>query len=98
MADNRAWTAGRYAVRSLEEIVPFFEYGGRNHPVEVRVDAGANMIVLTAGQHEIFLTIKRGKLFEAHQLIGAVSTQCGTGFSPSTSLLRALIDLVDPMM
>lgn len=61
--------------------------------IEVSLDGMAHM----AGNSDVFLPIKRGKLNDAKVLMERMMHQSQTGYPPSAADTQALFDMIDPM-
>jgi hypothetical protein len=59
--------------------------------IEVSLDGAAHF----AGNSDVFLPIKRGKLNEAKLLMERMMTQSHSGFPPSEADANALFDMID---
>ena len=60
--------------------------------LEVSLDWGAHV----AGNPDVFLPIKRGKINDAKAFVERMLTQSSMGFAPTDAAAQELFDMIDP--
>jgi len=94
MAGNRAWTAGRYIARQLDDILHIFS--SREH-ISLRVDEATSTLIVMAGHHnELWIPIRKGKIYEAQVLARGLLRERDGGHPPSLALYEALGAMLQP--
>jgi hypothetical protein len=94
MADNRAWTAGRYVARELADIIHIFN---SRDALALRVDEATSTLIVSAGHHnELWIPIRKGKIYEAQVLARVLLRERDGGHPASLSYYDALGAMLQP--
>ena len=94
MADKRGYTSGRYIAREIEDIIHIFS--SREH-LSLRVDEATSTLIVMAGhQDELWIPIRKGKIYEAQVLARVLLRERDGQHPPSLSLYDALGAMLQP--
>jgi hypothetical protein len=94
MADKRGYTSGRYLLQISEDFHWIFE--GKSD-ISFKVEPATHTIVISTQGHDAYLPLKKGKLYEAENLLRSLIATRSSGFPPTEAGLRALVQLTDSL-
>ena len=90
---RHAWVTARTIARELDDLAFVFSV---REAVSLKVDEATSTLVFVIGEHDVWMPIRKGKIYEAQNLARAILREKASGYPVSASQIMALFALLQP--